>query len=113
MIAFLTGLGLTERVAKLVAYIGIPILILIAFYLALDAYGDSRFREGRAVENAAWKEAQDRLLAQAAESASAADREDLARQLEHAAAVEEEKEKVDAAIADGTSPFDVLFPAAD
>lgn len=113
MISFLTGLGLSARVAKLVAYIGVPLLILGLFYIALDAYGDSRFREGRAVENAAWKEAQDRLLAEAAEAGAEADAEDLARQLEHAARVEEEKEKVDAAIADGTSPFDVLFPSSE
>lgn len=111
MISFLTGLGLSTRVAKLLAYVALPLLILAAFYIALDAYGDSRFREGRAVENAAWKEAQDRLLAKAAEATGTANREDLARQLEHAAAVEQEKEKVDEAIADGTSPFDVLFPA--
>lgn len=111
MIGFLTGLGLSARFAKFVAYVAIPLLILVAFYLALDAYGDSRFREGRAAEEKAWKDAQDRLLQDAANSAGEADREDLARQMEHAAAVEEEKERVDDAIANGSSPFDVLFPA--
>lgn len=113
MIGLLMGWGLGERAAKLVAYIGIPLLILVAFYFTLDAYGDARYREGVAAENKAWKDAQDRLLAQAAESAGTATSEDLARQIEFAAKVEDEKEKVDAAVAQGSSPFDVLFPAAD
>lgn len=99
------------RFAKPFVYI-IGILLLVgAFYIMLDAYGDSRFREGRAVENKAWKDAQDKLLAAAAQSSSRADREALAITLEHAAKVEEEKERVDDAIANGSSPFDVLFPS--
>jgi hypothetical protein len=100
-----------ERFARPFVFIIGLLLVIGAFYIALDAYGDSRFREGRAVENKAWKDAQDRLLKQAAESATAADKKALAATVEHAAKVEEEKEKVDAAIADGSSPFDVLFGA--
>ena len=113
MISFLTGLGLSARAAKLIGYIVIPALLLAAFAIALNSYGNSRFREGRAAENSAWKQAQDNLLTLAAESRSKADREDLARQLEFAAQVEDEKERIDEAQANGTSQFDVLFPAAD
>ncbi len=111
MVTFLMGY-MSTRAAKLVAYVAIPLLILAAFYLALDAYGDGRYREGRAVENAAWKQAQDKLLAAAAKASTKADVQALASTLEHTAAVEYEKEKIDDAIANGTSPFDVLFPAS-
>jgi len=111
MIALLTGWGLSKTAAKLIAYVGIPLLILIAFYFTLDAYGDSRYREGKKDEEAAWKIAHERLLADAAQAEGVADTEALSQELAHAAEVEEEKEKVDAAIADGSSPFDVLFPS--
>lgn len=110
MITFLSGY-MSLRLAKVVGYVLVPLLILGAFYLALDAYGDSRFREGRKAENAAWQAAQDKLLKDAAQSAAIADRQDLARKIEHSAQVQEEKEKIDEAIANGSSPFDVLFPS--
>lgn len=113
MIGLLMGFGLGKRAAQIIAYVAVPLLVLVAFYIALDAYGDSRFREGRQVENAAWKTAQDKLLAQAAQATTKADKIALAVTLEHAAKVEEEKEKVDEAIANGGSPLDVLFPSAD
>lgn len=112
MIGLLMGFGLGKRVAQLVGYVALPLLVLVVFYIALDAYGDSRFREGRTAENKAWKKAQDNLLAQAAESATAADKVALAATMDQAAKVEEEKERVDDAIANGGSPFDVLFPAS-
>jgi len=109
MIALLMGLGLAKRVAQVVAYVAVPLLVLLALYLTLDASGDSRFRAGRAQENAAWKAAEDKLLRRAATATTEADRNALAQTVEHAAKVEEEKEKVDDAIANGSSPFDVLF----
>lgn len=112
MIALLVGWGLSERAAKIVAYLVLPLLVLAAFYLALDAYGDARYREGRVVEAEAWKEAEREMLRKAAVATEEADREALGRALEYSAQVAEEKEKIDAAIADGTSPFDVLFPVS-
>jgi len=111
MIALLMRLGLSQRTAKTALFIIVPILILVLFYLSLDAYGDSRFREGRATGEAAWKAANDRLLKQAAQSADEADRVALAKAIDQAIKVEEEKERIDDAIANGSSPFDVLFPA--
>lgn len=110
MIALLLKLGLSERIAKAVAYIGIPLLILGMFYLALDAYGDSRYQAGRTDEEAAWKAAQDKLLQDAANAADEADSDAVGRALDHAAKVEEEKERISEAQASGVSPFDVLFP---
>lgn len=109
MIGLLMGFGLGKRAAQLVAYVAIPLLILAAFYFTLDAYGDSRFREGRAAENKAWIDAQDKLLKDAAAAASAADQTALAAQMDQAVKVAQEKERVDDAIANGSSPFDVLF----
>jgi len=109
MISFLTGFGLTEKVAKLFAYIGIPVIILLAFYFMLDAYGDSRYDAGKIETNMAWKIAHEKLLAESAAAGGVADTEALAQQLDHFAEVEAEKEKVDEAIATGSSPFDVLF----
>lgn len=113
MIGLLMGFGLGKRAAQIVAYVALPLLVLVAFYIALDAYGDSRFREGRQVEEAAWKAAHEKLLADAAAAAGSADTAALAATIDQAAKVEEEKERIDDAIADGTSPFDVLFPSAD
>jgi hypothetical protein len=109
MITLLMKLGLAEKTAKLVAYIAIPLLILGAFYLALDAYGDARYGKGKSDTDAAWKAASDKTVAKAATEGRKADQMAGARAIEYAAKVEEEKEKIDAAIEDGSSPLDVLF----
>ena len=102
MIAFLLKLGLSEKVAKLIAYIGIPLLILAAFYMALDAYGDARFDAGKDQADRAWQAAADLVEANIPADQRAAD---------WAARVEEEKALIDAKIHEGGDPFDVLFPA--
>lgn len=112
MIGLLMSMGLGARAAKLVGYVIVPLLILGAIYFALDAYGDSRYREGRQVENQAWKDAQTELLKDAAAATTLADKKAHASTLEHTIKVQEEKEKIDEAIADGTSPLDVLFPTS-
>lgn len=109
MIALLMKLGLSDRVAKLVAYVGIPLLILAAFYLTLDAYGDSRYDAGKSKADAEWKLASDRLIQKSQNAGTKADTASAARQADFAAKVEDEKEKVDAAVAEGSSPLDVLF----
>lgn len=112
MIGLLMSMGLSARAAKIVAVVGTILVVLIAFYFTLDAYGDSRYREGRQVENKAWKDAQNELVKEAAAATSEADKAAHASTLEHTIKVNEEKEKIDEAIADGSSPFDVLFPAS-
>lgn len=85
------------------------LLLLLAFYLALDSYGDSRYREGKADADKAWQEASAKLVEQAHKSADKADVAAAARAQDYAAKVEEEKKAIDRATADGTSPFDVMF----
>jgi predicted lipid-binding transport protein (Tim44 family) len=110
MIAMLMGFGLSSRIAKLIAYVAVPLLIALVIWLALDAYGDSRYREGKKDEAAAWQEASDKLKAKAAATATKADDAAAKRAEEHVAKVEKEKEAVAAALEEGRSPFDALFP---
>lgn len=84
-------------------------LLILAFYFLLDAYGDSRYREGKSDEAAAWKAAEAELLKKAANARTEADRNAAVREVQHAAKVEEEREKIDEAVRNGTSPLDVLF----
>ena len=111
MIALLLKLGLTERIAKIVAYIGLPLLAILLAFAALNAYGNSRYDAGRADEVAAWQAAQDKLLQQAAEAADEAGQDHLSRAVDYAQTLQYEKEEIDAAIDSGASPFDVLFPS--
>lgn len=109
MIALLMKLGLSGRAAKLVAYVALPLLILAAVYMLLDAYGDSRFREGKAAEKAAWQQAEAKFLKKAGEAEKKADKQAAAREADHIAAVAEERKKIDEAVANGSSPLDALF----
>lgn len=109
MIVWLMGFGLGKRAAQAIAYVALPLLLLGAFYLALDAYGDSRYYAGVTETDAKWEAAGRKLEAQAAASASAADTGSLVRVTDFNAKVAEEKEKLDAAATDGSSPLDVLF----
>lgn len=113
MIALLTGWGLSARLAKIIGYIGIPLLVLALLWGALAWYGNARYNAGRADEERAWQEASDRLKEKAIRSAESAD--EAAAELEqlHSVEVALEKEKIDAAIAAGDSPFNVLFPEQD
>lgn len=113
MITLLMKLGLSSRVASLIAYVAVPLLILGAFYLALDAYGDSRYREGEAHADEAWKDASDKLVEDAARAGAKADKNAAGRAADFAAKQEDEKERIDAAIEHGTSPLDAIFGAAD
>lgn len=109
MIGALVGLGLSRAGAWAVAIIG-PVLLLVGVVLALDAWGDSRYRAGEDASDAAWKAASDKLVAEAATAANAAERAAAAQQAAFAARQEKEKERIDAAISNGASPVDVLFP---
>lgn len=111
MIAFLTSLGASPRIAKAIAYVGIPLLILAAFYMALNAYGDSRYDAGKADADKAWIEASNKLIEKSQAAGTKADKAAAARQADFAAKQEDEKEKIDAAIEEGGSPLDVLFGA--
>lgn len=85
------------------------LLLLAAIYMLLDAYGDSRYDKGKADADAAWQAASDKLIAKAQEAATKADKAAAARQADFAAKQEDEKERIEAAVAEGGSPLDVLF----
>jgi hypothetical protein len=87
------------------------VLLLVAFYLALNAYGNSRYKAGKADADAAWIAASDKLIQKAQSAGTKADKAAAARQADFAAKQEDEKERIDAAQAKGSSPFDVLFNA--
>ena len=92
------------------AVIGGAVLIgIIAFYLVLNAYGNSRYKAGKADADAAWVAASNKLIAQAQNSADKADKKQAAQAADFAAKQEAEKEKIANAQANGTSPFDVMF----
>lgn len=109
MIGMLVGWGLSQRMAKVVAFVIVPLLILGAFYLMLDAYGDSRYDAGKDKADAEWKAASDKLIQKAQDAGTKADTAAAARTADYAAKVEDEKERIDAATKDGSSPMDVLF----
>jgi hypothetical protein len=110
MIAFLTGLGASPRIAKAIAYAGVPLLILAALWWALDSYGDSRYDAGHEAADKEWQEASDRLIEKSQAAGTKADKAAAARQADFAAKQEDEKEKVHDALEEGSSPLDALFP---
>lgn len=94
-----------ERFAPLLAY-GTVIALLVGALLWLrhDAYQD-----GVADTDARWEEAGRVLEEQVEEAQTEADAASADRAAEEFERVKDEKEKLDAAAAQGTSPFDVLF----
>ncbi len=111
MIALLTGWGLGRTAAKLLAYVGLPLLAILVFYLALDAYGDARYDAGVVETDTKWEEASNKLVDEAAVAADSADAIAEIRAADYAVAVATEKEKLDEAQQTGSSPLDVLFGA--
>lgn len=111
MIALLLKLGLSEKAAKIFAYAFLPILIVVLFYIVLDAYGDARFDAGKDQADRAWQAAADLVEADSQDAAEAANVPADQRAADWAARVEEEKAIIDAKINEGGDPFDVLFPA--
>lgn len=84
-------------------------ILVAALAWAVMAWGQARYDAGVSDTDAKWVEAGRRLEAQARSAGRAADTREADRIKDHAAEVAEEKEKIDAAIAAGDSPLDVLF----
>lgn len=84
-------------------------LAALAIYLAVSAYGNSRYDAGVKDTDAKWEEASARLKAQAEKSATRADDAAAKRLEEHRIQVEDEAKALEAAKAEGSSPLDVLF----
>jgi len=103
------ALGLSERVARILAPIAIVVVALGALWLLLDAYGDARYDAGKDEADRQWRAAAERLEAQSEQAGSAADKPADEREKAYADRLAEEKEKIDAAIADGGDPLDIMF----
>lgn len=88
--------------------LGVAAAVVILIVVVLS-WGQSRFDAGVTDTDARWVEAGRRLEEQAATSADAADRREAPRIENHAAQVAAEKEKIDEAVAAGSSPLDALF----
>lgn len=89
-------------------------LVLAALLLAgVMAWGSSKFKagkeEGVAETHAVYKTASDKLVADAAKSASRADDAAAERFVEEMVEAKEDQAAVEKAKADGTSPLDALF----
>lgn len=110
--AALIRLGIGEKAAGILARVGLILALIGLGCFAINAWGDARYSAGKADENAAWKAANDALIQKAATSGNAADRKEVPRLIEQAVKTEQEKERIDAALTNGTSPIDALFPAA-
>lgn len=107
---FLIGIAgkiVGEKFAGLAAYLFVLALIGGAiWWLRADAYSD-----GVTATDAKWVEAGEKLKQRAAQAQGAASAASNSRTAIEVERVREEKEKIDAAEAQGSSPFDVLFGA--
>ena len=88
------------------------VVLLAAFYFTLDAYGDSKYQQGKNKADQEWKLAEQREIDRVAKAGKKADIMEANRLADHAEKVASEKEKIDAAVKEGTDPLDALFPAA-
>lgn len=85
------------------------ILLITAFLVERNAYGNRRFNAGEAHADEQWKKASDKLVEDAARAATKADKNAAGRAADFAAKQEDEKEKIDEAVAHGSSPLDAIF----
>ena len=106
-IGWLLKIGLSEKVAGILRWV-IPLVVLIGaiWWLRADAYSD-----GEKDADARWVEAGIRAEKKVVKAAVTADEKQAVRQADFAEEVRIEKEKLDVAVAEGSSPFDVLFPS--
>jgi hypothetical protein len=108
MLSILTGLGLSERIAKIAG----PAIIVLLAVVAVLAWGRHKYNQGVGDTDAKWELASEKLKVQAQQSATAADKPSVQRQVQFAEKVAVEKEKLDEAERKGSSPLDVLFGPA-
>lgn len=84
-------------------------LAALTLWLAITAYGNSRYKAGVSDTDAKWEEASANLRADAAASATKADDAAVKRLEEHVAQASEDAAAVEKAKAEGRSPLDALF----
>jgi len=85
------------------------VLLVLAFVVALNRYGDAKFDAGKAQADAEWKAASDKLIQKAQAAEGKANEEAAGRAADFALKVEDEKEKIREAQQNGSSTFDVMF----
>lgn len=94
--------------------IGLAVLVAVMIvWRLLVAFGDARYKQGRADNELAWRVAESKLHEQEAAARTSADRAASARNSAHAELVAKEKEQLNDALREGYSPIDVLFGHAD
>jgi hypothetical protein len=109
MLSLLMGWGLGKWPARLIAYVGLPLLAVLALWLALHFYGVHRYHQGEAANEAKWQAASAKLHADAAKSATKADDKAAVRLDDYEKQASAEQARVEEAKANGSSIFDVLF----
>ena len=87
------------------------LILILGIFVAVKSYGNSRYDAGVKDTDAKWEEASKKLVEKSLKAEGVADTKAEARAEKHAATVAAEKEKIDEAVSEGRSPFDVLFPA--
>lgn len=85
------------------------VLAALALYLALQAYGNSRYKAGKKDADNAWIAASNKLIDKAQKATVEGDTKAAARAADFATKQEEEKAAIEAAQKNGTSPFDAIF----
>lgn len=109
MIALLLRLGLSDRIAKLVAYVALPLLLLLALWLGIRAIHHDGYKAGVSATDAKWVAAKDKLEAEAKQSATRADDKAVERLEQYEQQEQDDRKAVEDAKKDGSSPLDALF----
>lgn len=89
--------------------VGVGLLLILVVAVGVMVWGQSRYDAGVRDTDAKWKAAGLELARKAEASGRIADVREANRIEAHTAAVAEEREKIDEAVAAGDSPLDVLF----
>ena len=102
---WLSRRGLSDGLAGLLSYLS-PLVLLIGalWWLRADAYHD-----GARDTDQRWKSAAAEAEKRAVKSAVNAQEKQAVRQANFAEETRLEKERIDAAVSEGGSPFDVMF----
>jgi hypothetical protein len=103
--------GIQPKTWKIIGIVLAVAAFCWGVWAVVDSLTDKAYAQGRGDEKQAWETAEDKFLATAASAKTEADRAQALRDAKHAEAVAEEREKIDEAVAEGRSPFDVMFPA--
>jgi len=99
-------------IPKLYAFIGIVVSTLAIVALlswAITSYGARKYQAGVDATDAKWEEASNRLKLEAEASATRADDNAVKRLEVFEEQVAEEQERINEAIANNSSTFDILF----